>query len=148
MEFFYFVMLTLLAGACAPVQAGINSQLRTHTGDPVLAAFISFGVGTVGLFVYSLALRIPWPEGRIMLQVPLWMWTGGFLGAFLVVVSVVLAPKLGAATMLALMVAGQMCASLVLDHFGLIGYPEHPTTIWRLLGMVLLVVGVIMIRKF
>jgi len=148
MEFLYYVILALMAGACAPVQAGINAQLKAVTGDAALAALISFAVGTLALLVYALALRIPWPEGRAVFQIPWWMWTGGCLGAFLVVVSVILAFELGASTMLALMIAGQMLTSLGLDHFGLVGYPEHPTTIWRFIGVVLLVAGVVLIRKF
>lgn len=148
MEFFYLVILALIAGACAPVQAGINSQLRDIVGDPAMAALISFAVGTLALLVYSLVLRVPWPEGRTISQIPWWMWTGGCFGALVVVVSVILAFELGASTMLALMVAGQMLTSLALDHFGLIGYPEHPTTLWRFIGVVMLVVGVVFIRKF
>jgi len=147
MEFLYYVMLALLAGACTPVQAGINSQLKDVTGDAALAALISFAVGTLALLVYVLALRTPWPDGRAIFQIPWWMWTGGCFGAVVVVVSVILAFKLGAVTMLALMVAGQMLASLVLDQYGLVGYPEHPTTIWRFIGAVLVVVGVVLIRR-
>jgi len=143
-----FLLLALAAGVCAPTQAGINSQLRHVAGDPVLAALISFAVGTISLFAYVVLLRVPWPELKPMTQLPWWMWTGGCLGAFLVVVSIVVAPRMGAATMLGVMVAGQMIASLIFDNYGLIGFPEHPTTVWRFVGVVLLVVGVIMIKKF
>jgi transporter family-2 protein len=44
--------------------------------------------------------------------------------------------------------AGQMIVSVVLDHFGLIGYEEHPTNIWRIMGVILLLVGVLLIKKF
>ncbi len=144
----FLILLALVAGACAPTQAGVNSQLRLVTKDPVLASLISFAVGTLALLAYSLVARIPWPAAKSFLVLPWWMWTGGFLGAFLVLVSVILAPKLGAATMLGFMVAGQMIASIVLDHYGWIGYEHHPTTLWRLLGASLLVVGVVIIKKF
>ncbi|MEG6549117.1 DMT family transporter, partial [Desulfocurvibacter africanus] len=47
----------LLAGAVMPAQAGINYKLRTFLGDPVLAAFMSFLVGTVALAALALAQR-------------------------------------------------------------------------------------------
>lgn len=144
----FFIVLALAAGACAPIQAGVNSQLRLVTQDPVLASLISFTVGTLALLAYSLLARIPWPAAGPFLVLPWWMWTGGFLGAFLVLVSVILAPKLGAATMLGFMIAGQMVTSMVLDHYGWIGYEHHPATVWRLLGAALLVAGVILIKKF
>ncbi len=148
MESLFFLLLALAAGACAPTQAGINSQLRVFTGDPTLAALISFAVGTLSLLICCLVLRIPWPAAQTLSHLPWWMWTGGCMGAFLVFVSIILAPKLGAATTLAFMIAGQMFMSLVLDNYGLIGFPEHPTSLWRFVGVVLLVVGVVMIRRF
>ena len=61
---------------------------------------------------------------------------------------VVLAPRLGAATMVALIVIGQMTAGVLLDNFGLIGYATHPLNLWRLVGVVLMVGGVILVRWF
>lgn len=147
MELFY-VLLAAIAGALAPTQAGINSQLRAFVEDPILAAFISFAVGTTGLFFYVLVLRTPWPATHALAQLPWWLWSGGVLGAFIVVVSIILVPKLGAATLMGCMIAGQMLASLLLDHYGIVGYPVHPATLWRVLGVVLVVCGVVMIKKF
>lgn len=143
-----FMLLALIAGACAPIQAGINSQLRYATGDPLLAALISFSVGTLALAAYSIAARVQLPPTRTFLDLPLWLWTGGVLGAFLVAVSIILVPKLGAATLMALMITGQMSLSVVLDHFGLIGYTLHPISGWRLVGVVMLVTGVVIIKRF
>ncbi len=47
---------------------------------------------------------------------------------------VVVAPRLGAATMIATIIAGQMLASLLLDHFGVAGYAHHPVNAWRIDG--------------
>jgi len=147
MELFY-VLVAVIAGACAPTQAGINAQLRVFTEDPVMAAFISFAVGTTGLFFYALIVRIPWPATQTLAQLPWWLWSGGLLGAFLVAITILLVPKLGAATLMGCMIAGQMLASLLLDHYGVVGYPVHPATLWRVLGVILVVSGVVMIKKF
>ncbi len=143
-----YILIALLAGAFLPTQAGINSQLRDWTGDPVLAALISFAVGTCALWVYSVAMRIPWPPLGTAVELPWWIWTGGLIGGFFVSMTVVLVPKLGAATMVGLMIAGQMIAGIVFDHYGLNGYPVRPTTILRMLGAVLLVTGVVLIRRY
>jgi transporter family-2 protein len=147
MDLFY-ILLAFVAGACAPTQAGINAQLRVWTNDPVFAAMISFAVGTAALLLYVLLLRIPWPAVKTISYSPWWIWTGGFLGAFLVVASIILVPHLGAATMMAIMIAGQMIAGVMLDHYGLVGYEVHPANLWRCLGTVLLVAGVIIIKRF
>ena len=141
-----YIVLAVVAGFCLPTQAGINARLNLWTQSPVLAAAISFGVGTAALIAYAIILHIPLPTISGVKQYPWWMWSGGFLGAFLVASTVVLAPRLRAASMIALIVSGQMFASVVLDHYGLIGYTDHPINVWRICGVLLLVGGVVMIR--
>lgn len=145
-EVIIYIILAVAAGFCLPTQAGINSRLNLWTHSSILAAAISFAVGTAGLVVYAVILRIPLPAMSSLKEYPWWIWTGGFLGAFLVAATVVLAPRLGAASMIALIVTGQMAASVLLDHFGLIGYPVHPINVWRVCGAFLLVGGVVLIR--
>ncbi len=145
----FFVIFVLIAGACAPTQAGINSLLeRLWAGNVILAATISFAVGTLVLVFAVLVLRIPWPGFGKVTQLPWWVWTGGLMGAFLVTATVAAAPVLGAATMIGCMVAGQMVTSLFLDHWGLVGFPVHPISIPRVIGAILLVSGVIILKKF
>ncbi|MBC7134845.1 MAG: DMT family transporter, partial [Oceanibaculum nanhaiense] len=36
----------------------------------------------------------------------------------------------------------------VIDQYGLVGFPENPITLLRVLGVVLLVAGVVLIRAF
>ena len=141
-----FVLLALVAGACLPTQAGLNAQLNNLTRSPVLAAGISFAVGALSLFLYVLILRVPWPAASDIQRYPWWIWSGGLLGALYVAATVVLAPKLGAVFMIALIIVGQMVASLLLDHFGLVGYQTHPITVWRVLGVFLMLGGVYMIK--
>lgn len=141
-----YIALAIAAGFCLPTQAGINTRLNLWTQSPVLAAAISFAVGTLALVAYVFILRVPMPPISDIKQYPWWVWSGGLLGAFLVAASVVLAPRLGAASMIALIVAGQMFASVVLDHYGWIGYAVHPINAWRVFGVLLLVGGVVLIR--
>ena len=143
-----YILLAIAAGFCLPSQAGINAQLNLWSRSAILTATISFAVGTIGLAIYTLILRTPWPTGAGIARHPWWIWSGGLLGAFLVASTVVLAPKLGAASMISLIVAGQMLSSIVLDHFGWIGYPIHPINVFRMLGVVLLLGGVVLIRLF
>ena len=56
---------------------------------------------------------------------------GGALGAFYVTGSIVVAPRLGAVTLIAVILAGQALASLVVDHYGMVGFDAHPATAGR-----------------
>jgi transporter family-2 protein len=141
-----FLFLAVAAGSCLPTQAGINAQLCLLTRSPVLAAAVSFAVGTLGLILYTAILRVPLPAIIGLGGHPWWIWSGGLWGAFFVAATIVLAPKLGAASMVALIVFGQMLTSVVLDHYGLIGYTVQPINIYRLLGLGLIIGGVVLIR--
>jgi len=142
-----YVLFALVAGITIPVQAGINLRLRESLADPVFAAFVSFGVGTVVLGIYGFALR-PVPGFAMMGSAPWWAWTGGAFGAFFVFSTIVLAGELGAATTMAWLLAGQFVAALILDHFGLISYDVHHVSWPRLLGVALLIAGAVLINKY
>ena len=142
-----YLLLAIAAGVILPVQAGVNAQLRTALGSPVAAALISFLVGTAGLATAALLLRMPLPLARAWEQTTPWQWTGGLIGAVYVLAAVVLAPKLGAGTLVAAVVAGQMVTSLLLDHYGLIGFSAHSLSLVRVLGAALVIAGVILIQR-
>ncbi len=140
------LMLAFAAGAVLPVQAGINSQLRGWLGSPMIAAFASFLVGTLALLGMAFVMGIPWPTLSTVLQAPWWAWLGGFLGAFLVFMTIILSQSLGATVMVALIIFGQMITSLLIDHYGMIGYPVRPINPTRIIGSVMLLSGVVLIR--
>ena len=142
-----YIILALAAGLGLPTQAGINAQLGLWTRSPISAALISFAVGTVGLALYVLVFRVPALTLATAGTQPWWIWSGGLIGAFFVAAATIIAPKLGATTMLALILAGQLVASVIFDHFGLLGYPVHPLTPGRLFGIALLVAGAALVRN-
>ena len=142
-----FLLLALAAGVLLPVQAGLNAQLRSALGSPVAAALVSFLVGTAGLATVAVLLRTPLLLGRAWAGTTPWQWGGGLIGAVYVLAAIVLAPRLGAATLIAAVVAGQMITSLALDHYGLVGFPVHALTPVRLLGAALVIAGVILIQR-
>lgn len=143
----FLLLLALAAGVLLPVQAGVNAQLRSAVGSPVVAALVSFLVGTGGLIAASAILRPPLALRTAWAMSPWWHWVGGLIGALYVVATIVLAPRLGAATMIAAIVAGQMVASLLLDHYGLLGFPVHPVNGLRVLGTALVIGGVILVQR-
>lgn len=140
-------LLGLGVGVGLVVQVGMNSTLRTLLGSPIVAAFISFVVGSLALAVFAVVTRAPLPARAQLAAVPAWAWLGGVLGAFYVASSVIVGPRLGAATLLALVVLGQLGSSLVVDHFGWLGFAQHPLTLVRLAGAALLFAGVLLVVR-
>ena len=145
--YFYF-LLALVAGAMMPTQAAINNKLAGYVQSPISAAFISFVVGTFGLFVYLIASGTPIGSLFNIKDAPPVAWLGGLLGAFFVTATVVLVPRIGVAMTFSLIVAGQMLITLVLDHFGFLGVPVKEISLARVFGILLITAGVVIIRKF
>ena len=141
------MLLAIVVGALLPLQVAMNMTLRPWFRDPVVAALPNFLVGMAALAAYMVLVRAKLPSAASLVQVPWWAWLGGLIGASYIIATLELGPKLGAALLLALILAGQMTASLVVDHFGLLGFPEHPINVPRLAGAVLLVVGALLIVK-
>ncbi len=143
-----FLGLAFIAGMSAPLQAVLNSKMGRTIGDPFYAALISFAVGTMGLFVFGLVNRMEFAAIRQASNVHWTIWCAGLLGAFYVTITIILTPKLGAALTFSLVVAGQLCLALILDHLGALGIPIQPFNWQRLIGIILILIGVILIRKF
>jgi bacterial/archaeal transporter family-2 protein len=76
------------------------------------------------------------------------MWTGGLLGAFFVCASIILTPRLGAATTVGVFLTGQVVASIAIDHFGLLGVPVQSASLPRIGGALLIVMGVVIVQRF
>ena len=143
----FFFILACVAGMALTIQVGINSTLRRGLGNPGMATLVSFLVGTVGLALYLLVTRTGLPTKAAIATVPSWAWFGGLVGAFYVATTVIVGPRLGSATLLALVVLGQLLAALVIDHFGWIGFPQHPLSTLRILGAIMLFGGVLLIVR-
>jgi transporter family-2 protein len=142
------VMTAVAAGTLLAVQAGVNATLGRGIGTPVYATLASFSTGTLAIIVYCLIARAAPPQWNDVAGLPAWAWLGGTLGAVYVTAVVILAPRLGAATLTGAIICGQVTVSLVLDQFGLLGFPQQSITPGRLAGIGLLLVGLVLIRKF
>lgn len=141
------VFVTLLVGAGLVVQVGLNMAVARTVGSATAAAVANFLVGTVVLIVMFVLLRQDWPTREQLGTVPWWAWAGGFFGAMYVASVTLNGPRLGAVSLLALTVTGQMMASLVVDHYGLLGFAQQPITLTRLLGVALLGGGIYLIVR-
>lgn len=145
-EFLGFAIFAIGGGAAIVIQAAINSNLRFSLDSAMGAGFVSYLGGTLFMLVGLLVTRQSWPAAATIARVDWLSWTGGFFGAIYVIAAIWLLPRLGATTLLALFVTGQMLASVIMDHYGILGVPQHPADWPRLIGCSLLIVGVVLIR--
>lgn len=141
------LLWAVVMGALMPVQVGINARLHGLLAHPMVAAMVNMVVGALCVGLLVAVMRVPLPSVGALAALPWWGWFGGVIGAAFVASTLLLGPKLGAAALLALIVAGQMFASMALDHFGVLGFPHSPISLWRIAGALLLVTGVVLIVR-
>ncbi len=139
--------LGILSGAFIAVQAPINSQLARGLGLPVAAAAFSFLSGAIVLGLATVlvtrgqGISLDWKAPAPWLFV-----AGGILGGAYVTISTILIPRIGAAALMAFLVAGQLVAGMLLDRIGFLGMAVREISLGRLVGAVLLVAGAVLIR--
>lgn len=139
--------LAIAAGVSIVIQQVLNANLRAALGSAAWSGFASYAAGLACMAFLALALRDPVPAAGIAGRIPWWGWSGGLFGAIFVGLAIALVPQLGAATFIALLVTGQMAASVAFDHFGVMGLVQRSIDLPRLIGVLLLIGGVILIRR-
>ena len=145
----YILMFsTLFIGAILPVQAVLNTKLGKQTGGPLVSSTLSFLVGLIALLIINLVANNSALSNMKLLSVSPWyLWMGGLLGAIYVTCVIFVNQQQGVALTFALVVAGQIFVSLVIDHYGLFGSIIRPVSIPKIIGALLIIAGLVLIKK-
>ncbi len=145
----WLCLLAALAGVPNPVQSGANGEMGRVLGNPFGVVLLSLSVSLAFTLVAGLLTRSGDISGFGRLaQAPWWAWVGGFCGAVFLVSQPLAAPRLGAAVYIGITVTASAIASIMLDHFGLLGFQQHSASIGRLIGAALMIAGVSLIAKY
>jgi transporter family-2 protein len=147
MDKIIWAIMAFAAGAFLPIQAGMNSKLAKTGGSPFHASMTSFAIGVIALIAYILVTSqdVSWKGMR---GAPTYAWAGGLLGAFYVTVIVLAFPKLGPGLTFGLVVAGQLLLSMLMEHYQFMGAQAQPISLGRIAGLLLIVAGVVIMKKF
>lgn len=145
----YLYGFVLLAGVANAVQAGLNGALSRGLSESFTAGLIvAAGTASCILVVGLVSGRLLWPTSAQALAMPWWAWFGGILGGGIILAQFVVARQIGAAPFLGMLVTAGVATSILLDHYGWVGFERHPATAWRLLGGILMVGGVALVAAF
>jgi len=136
--------LAMGIGIAMTLQTAINTQLREYLYSPLQAALFSFLVGTIVLAILVFFQQVPKPNLHEIVHLPWYMWLGGVLGVYAISLSIYAAPKLGYLTLTGLILFGQIAMSMLVDHFGVLGTEKAPINWQRLLGGVVIFIGVLL----
>lgn len=151
MSSFFALLYAAAAGAITNVQVGANLRLSKGLANPALSAVV---VLLTGLAVAALALLGWWaiaglqaPRRDDLAAIPWWAWAGGGLQGVTLFAVFLTAGRTGAALFSALTVTGGAICSLLLDHYGLVGFPQHSLNWSRLIAAGLLIGGTVLMAR-
>jgi len=137
----FFACLMLATGIGIPVMAALSATLGTKYGSPAFAASVLFlvalSISLAYLFAVEGGLR-PFPKTSL----PFYFYLAGVFVAFYVLSVTWVAPRFGVGNAIAFVLLGQLISMAVIDQFGLMGAPTHAITFQRLIGLILMSVGV------
>ncbi|OTP69588.1 DMT family transporter [Caballeronia sordidicola] len=138
----------ILGGVLQAAGAPINGVLKASLVNPWLASAVSFMLVTFLAIALFWIQPTPLPTLTELKDMKWWAPLGGIVGAVAVFAGLTLVQKVGVGAINGLTICANLIASIVIDHFGLIGVPDHPLSWLRALGAVLMVGGVALVMKF
>jgi len=140
-----YILIATLAGIGIPVMAALNSTLGMRLANPAMSTFILFLVGllisTVALMISGLPLKSQFET----ISFPYYL--GGIFVAFYVLAITWIAPRFGVGNAVFFVLLGQLISAAIIDHFGLLGANQVPLDMKRIIGLVLMAIGVYLSRR-
>ena len=144
---YLFILIGLLVGSLLPWQPLVNSRLGNELGSPLWGAFLSFATGALILGGVVLTQGKLFERAGKLSTLPVWMYSGGLMGALFVGASILLIPRIGATSLSVSFILGQIAMSLLMDHFGWGGLQERTVDASRAFGIVLFLLGLYFIVR-
>ena len=140
----WLLPLAMGIGIALTFQTAINTQLRDYVQSPLQAALFSFLIGTILLCFLVFVQNSAKPNFGDIIAMPWYLWIGGCLGVYAISMSIYTAPKLGLLTLSGLIIFGQILMSMILDQLGLFDREKIPLNGQRVLGGVVIFIGVLL----
>ncbi len=138
----------IASGMANPAQAGANAQLKKSAGEALFSAIVVYGSGLLSMLLLHLVLRAAWPGSGKLAGVPWWAWTGGLLSLASTMAGITLAQKMGSGVFTGITLTAAIATSILLDHFGWIGFEQHTASWPRVLGCALMISGLWLVARF
>jgi transporter family-2 protein len=144
---YLLTVLVIISGATIPFQIAANKRIAEAVRSPAAAAALTIGIG----LLTACGVAAVWPGARSSIaslrSIPWWAYLGGICLAFAIGVQIVQAKQESTGPIIALIVAGQLIAAVLLDHFGALGIQRNPVTVWKIAGVLLMAGGAFLLQS-
>ena len=139
----YKVAATLI-GLIISIMVTFNGTLDSYTGNYLSILIIHI----VGLITITFILLIKKEKIGFNKKLPVYMFSGGAIGVFLVLLNNICFGSLGVSLTLSLGVFGQLVLSIVIDHFGLFGMKQYKFNKKKLIGFTIMLIGIVVMTIY
>ncbi|MCF6460422.1 MULTISPECIES: DMT family transporter [unclassified Clostridium] len=126
-------------GLLIAIMVTVNGVLSGYVGDYLGVLIIHI----VGFISISLILIFRKKKFDLKKDIPIYLFSGGAVGVFLVSFNNICFKNLGVSLTLSLGLFGQSIASVIIDHFGLLGMEVNKFNSKKIIGFILILVGLI-----
>ena len=137
-----YSFLVLLAGVLQSAMMSFNGLLAESVSLWGVSLVVHASGGILLILYILLAVR-----KKVTLRgMPWYLYSAGFFGVLLVSVSSWCVGILGAAVTTCLSVAGQLCMSAVIDHYGMFHVPKVPFSPKRIPCFLMILAGILLLN--
>ncbi|MBE7210706.1 MAG: DMT family transporter [Gluconacetobacter diazotrophicus] len=142
------ILFTVVVGILNAFHSGTNAKLEETLGRPWWITVFVAGISCAAALVLVGVMREPFPAWEGFGRTPWWAWVGTVIAVVPIVATILFAGQLGAATYNGLVVTATLVTAVVLDHFGIVGFRQHPAGLWRIVGSAMMIGGIALVSVF
>ncbi|WP_027625984.1 DMT family transporter [Clostridium lundense] len=134
-----YKLSAVVIGFLIAIMVTINGTLSKGIGDYKSVLIIHI----VGLIAVSFVLLLRKEKLKIKEKLPIYLFSAGAIGVFVVLFNNITFNKLGASLTLSLGLFGQLIMSGIIDHFGLFGMEVSKFKPKKTIGFFMVLIGII-----
>lgn len=132
-------LLAVAVGILICIMITFNGGLSNYLGYYISTLLVHI----IGLICVLIVLAITKNKMKFKKGTPLYLFTGGAIGIFVVIFNSICFKNLGASLTLSLALLGQLVLSILIDHFGLFNMAIHKFKSKKLIGLLFISLGIV-----
>ena len=132
-------IISIFTGALLALMISLNGTVGEASGNYASSVIIHV-IGLIGIIVVLIATK---SKFKNLKSVPFYMYLGGLVGVLTVIFSNISFSTLGVSLTVSLGLFGQLITSIVIDHFGFFNIPVNKFNKKKIIGLVIILIGIL-----